>query len=98
MTARNGPDRLAVAGPGARLAVHAGDREEGDVGDATLAAGPDQVVVAAIGVEPVGVLDADHVGDGSGLVKVVEADVGQAEVADQASLPESGQRAEPLRD
>jgi hypothetical protein len=73
-----------VAGPARRTAV-AGDGEERDEGEAAVAAGSQDVGVTRV-VEAEAVLDADDRRDGLGLVQVLDGDVGDAQVADQARL------------
>ena len=50
------------------------------------------------GVDAVAVLHADHRRDGLGLGEVLGADVGEAQVADQAGVAQVGERAEVLGD
>ena len=93
-----GPEGFAVVGGGAALAGGAGDREERDVGDRAVGAEFEEGVVVAVGVDGVAVLDADDRGDLLGLVEVVRADVGDAEVADQALVAQVGEGAEAVGD
>ncbi|KEF08404.1 hypothetical protein ADK78_05640 [Kitasatospora aureofaciens] len=96
--AGDGAHLPAVVGGRAPFASGAGDRAERHERDALLTAVAQELLLLGRCAHPVHVLYADHRCDGPGLGEVVGADVGQAQVADEAGRAQFGECAEAFGD